>query len=169
MTLALDVSYARAWPVPGESEPIHKKELVMKLSTAMKLAVIGGIFLTAPAFAQTSFYLKVDVPFAFHVGAQSLPAGEYTMKANLGSELLLISNTSSTASAFVLASQNGGTFSGPGEAQLTFRVYGTTRYLDGVRVPGMNTRNILVSPAEREFAAGQKPETMALVVKGWRH
>jgi len=141
----------------------------MKLSTAMKLAVIGGIFLTAPAFAQTSFYLKVDVPFAFHVGAQSLPAGEYTMKANLGSELLLIANTASSNTAFVLAPQNGGTISGPAEAQITFRVYGTTRYLDGVWTPGMNARAVSVSPAERDFAAGQAPQTLALVVKGWRH
>ena len=63
----------------------------MKLYTSLlKIAAISAALLAVPMFAQTTANFKVDVPFAFQVGSQSLPAGEYLVKAGSGSSVVLI-------------------------------------------------------------------------------
>ena len=136
----------------------------MKLYTALKLAVAGGFLLAAPAFAQNSVNVRVKVPFAFHVGGQVLPAGEYDMKAAAGSSLVTIQNNDCKSTSMVL-SKTEGTIAATDDLQLTFRVYGAARYLDGIWAPGKAGRSVPVSPAESQTAMNRVPETLALVLR----
>jgi hypothetical protein len=138
----------------------------MKLYTALKLAVAGGFLLAAPAFAQNSVNVRVKVPFAFHVGGQVLPAGEYDMKAAAGSSMVLIQNSDGkTENSSMVLSKNEGAIAATDDLQLTFRVYGAARYLDGIWAPGKAGRSVPVSPAESQTAMNRVPETLALVLR----
>jgi hypothetical protein len=136
----------------------------MKFYTVLKLAVAGGILLAAPAFAQNSVNVRVNVPFAFHVGGQVMPAGEYDMKATAGSSLVTIQNSDCKNTSMVL-SKTEGTIAATDDLQLTFRVYGAARFLDGIWAPGKAGRTVPVSPDERQTAMNRIPETVALVVR----
>jgi hypothetical protein len=136
----------------------------MKLYTVLKLAVASGFLLAAPAFAQNSVNVRVNVPFAFHVGGQVLPAGVYDMKAAAGSSLVTIQNSDGKNSSMVL-SKTEGTLGASDDLQLTFRVYGAARFLDGIWAPGKSGRTVPVSPVESQTAMHRIPETVALVVR----
>ena len=47
---------------------------------------------TAAAFAQGNPALEADIPFAFHIGEQTLPAGEYSIARGRDPSVLSISD-----------------------------------------------------------------------------
>ena len=134
----------------------------MKLvNTLLQLAVVGLLCL-APAFAQTSANIVVDVPFAFQVGDQKLPAGEYNMKAAGGSNLLLVRNDEGKAIVLALTTTNP-TGNAPKVAQARFRVYGDAHFLAGIYVPGTDGRYLQKSHAEGKAAEGKSPIEVAVI------
>ena len=134
----------------------------MKLDTISKLAGVAAL-LCMGAFAQTHTDLKVNVPFAFSVGNQKLPAGEYRVTSEIGSQAITIQsadNANSVASIAFTSGKRGAI----GEARVTFHVYGDQHYLAGVWSPLTGGRTLPKSAGEREAARGQKPIEMAILV-----
>ncbi len=130
-------------------------------TTLLKIAA-AGVLLVAPIFAQSGADIRVDVPFAFRVGAQTLPAGEYRLHADPGSPLMLIQDGDRKYASMTLTGVDQST-SGPDVPQVRFRVYGETRYLAGVWIPNAIGRTLPKSPAERETAVEYaKAETVTV-------
>jgi len=101
----------------------------------------------------------VDVPFAFSVAGQQLPAGHYIVKAQ--DEFIRIFNANKqgffvpTHSALRTASDG---------SKLVFHRYGETYFLSGVWVKGNTTgKELYRSKAERELAAHQSEVELAVV------
>jgi hypothetical protein len=120
---------------------------------AMLKAALGAVLFAAPVLAQTSAYVRVEIPYAFHVGSQVLPAGEYAMKASATS-LMVIENLGTRQTTLALAPQNP-VAPGPSSAaaQVTFRTYGSMRFLSSILIPGTTEVRLGISPAEREVAS----------------
>ena len=134
----------------------------MKLvKTLLQVAAVGLVCL-APVFAQTSANLTVDVPFAFQVGDQKLPAGEYTMKASGGSPIMLVQSKDGKAMTITITwpDPNG---IGANVAEARFRVYGDAHYLAGIWIPGTEGRYLQESRAERKSAEGKSPIEVAVL------
>ena len=135
----------------------------MKLvKTLLQVTAIVALLSVAPIFAQTTANIRVDVPFAFQVGDQKLPAGEYTMKAAGGSQVMLIQNTDGKSVAMTITWPNP-SITGPDTAQVRFRVYGEAHYLAGVWIPGSEGRFLQKSRAEGKSAESKSPLEVAVL------
>ncbi len=132
----------------------------MRHATMLKLA-IGAALLAAPMLAQTSAYIQVEVPFTFQVGEQTLPAGDYILKAEARSQMLLI--RAAAGQTTITMTSPGAGYTGPEAAELRFHVYGKTRFLSAIWVPGTSGLALATSPAERELANNHKPYVLAVV------
>lgn len=101
----------------------------------------------------------VDVPFAFSVAGQQLPAGHYIVKAK--DEFIRIFNANKQG-AFVPT--HSALRSASDKSKLVFHRYGDTYFLSGVWVKGNNTgKELYRSKAERELAAHQAEMELAVV------
>jgi hypothetical protein len=126
------------------------------------LLVMLGV---APLFAQSTAPIMAQIPFAFVVGDQTLPAGEYTV-GSVGSGLsgLLIQRTDGKAAIFALphAIQSPNVTPHP---RLVFHQYGDTYFLSELWKPGNNTgQKLNMSPRERELAQGNTTLTVQSIV-----
>jgi len=93
--------------------------------SAVFIVVVAFLTLTAPLVAQQSPFL-INVPFAFSVGTQMFPAGEYRVQ-EIRQGTLYIRGVDSTASAFVISSSTSKA-ERPSLSKLVFRRYGSDRY-----------------------------------------
>ena len=59
--------------------------------TVLKVMAAGAV-LSGVAFAQSSVRVTVKIPYDFHVGANRLPAGEYNLTADMGSQVLKVTS-----------------------------------------------------------------------------
>ena len=93
--------------------------------------------------------LVVDVPFAFQVAKQTLPAGHYTVKRVDDGQIRLVNSEAQglyVSTHAALRSTNYG-------SKLVFHRYGDTYFLSAVFVTGKTTgRELSRSRAERELA-----------------
>ena len=136
----------------------------MKLVKALlQVTAIGALLCMAPIFAQTSTNVRADIPFAFQVGDQKLPAGEYTLKAAGGSQIMLIQNTDGKSVAMTVTMPNAA-ITGPEVSQVRFRVYGEAHYLAGVWIPGSEGRFLQKSRAEGKSAETKSPLEVAVLI-----
>ena len=133
----------------------------MKNFKLLLSAVFAMFVALTPAFAQTGA-IRVSVPFAFTVGKQTLPAGDYRVAAH-GSALELIGLNAPGASN-VLTNYTGG---GPNENQtprLVFHCYGIHRFLTqawiGETAMG---HELATSPAELELARSTPPDRTVIL------
>ena len=132
--------------------------------TLLKAAVICAALLTAPMFAQNVSNVSgtsVDVPFAFRIGQQTLPPGHYTLKASAGSGLMLVGDAAGHTTITLTSLDNAPAV--VDSPRVVFRVYGATRFLSGVKIPGATSFSLPQSPAEREFAGSGKPVEVAVL------
>ncbi len=136
----------------------------MKLNTTLKLAGIGALLCMPAAFAQAHTNMKVNVPFTFSVGNQKLPAGEYRVTSSFGSQTMTIQSEDCRKTAISVVYPSA-TPSAPGEARVTFHVYGEAHYLAGVWSPSTGGRSVRKSAAEREAERGQKSVEMAILAE----
>ncbi len=87
--------------------------------------------------AQTKTAVIADIPFAFLVGTQSLPAGTYEFSAGDNLEVINVANTKGKESALTAVvtrlSRKSDT-----EASVVFDVAGTNHYLSEIFVPGLD-------------------------------
>jgi hypothetical protein len=101
----------------------------------------------------------VDVPFAFNVAGQQLPAGHYIVKSKDGFIRIFSTNKQGlfvpTHAAVRAASE---------QSKLVFHRYGDAYFLFGVWVKGTTTgKELYPSRAERELAARQAEIELAVV------
>ncbi len=125
-----------------------------------------ALLTAATAFAQGPDVLQADIPFAFHVSQNVLPAGHYDVIRQVGSNLLTFRCSDRHASATVISSginapktQEAG--------KLVFNRYGRAYFLSTVWSPGVSLGRLLPkSKAEREMArnaSAAPPVEVALI------
>jgi hypothetical protein len=135
---------------------------IFNIFTAASLLVMLAV---APLFAQSASWMTAQIPFAFVVGNQTLPAGEYTVRPEgHGQSGLLIQNTDGKAAIFALphAIQSPNVTPHP---RLVFHQYGETYFLSELWRPGNNTgQKLNMSPRERELAQGNATLTVQSIV-----
>jgi hypothetical protein len=119
------------------------------------------------AQAQTARRIRINVPFDFVVGKQTLPAGTYTIRQMLrdNDSLLLLQSTDGRTTESVLTNRvEAGRESAA--ARLDFHRYGDTNFLFRVWTPGTESgRELPKSKSERvrvrELARGAKQSDAA--------
>jgi hypothetical protein len=126
----------------------------MKSSKVTISVVIALFVLLTSAFAQTGT-VQANIPFAFTVGKQTLPAGEY--RISISNSLLRVSPVDGHGAVYVGTYTIGG---GPNEdktSRLVFHRYGNRRFLSQAWIhTGGNA--LFVSAPEREYARNTKLE-----------
>ena len=134
----------------------------MKRIFAIGCMAMAMIAATSSAFAQ--YASKADIPFNFHVGSTTLPAGNYTVWCEADSTIWF-RNEDVHRTAIVL-SVDGGDNSQP-PIKLTFRVYGSQYFLAKTSgAYGENERHYAMSKAEkslREERANLETEKQVLL------
>ena len=106
----------------------------------------------AAAFGQSNAVMGVDIPFEFHAGAQTLPAGHYEVTPETIQNVLMIRCLECKAAALIpVNSVEAG--KAPETGSLVFNRYNGTRFLAQVWTPGWAVgRELPKSKAERELA-----------------
>jgi hypothetical protein len=130
-------------------EPVERSRHMTRLRVALALVVPALILAWAPsAAALTSDNLNVKVPFAFVAGQSLLPAGQYHVKAiDKNPSTVWLVDSSGRHVANVVTDWGGSPFTGD-HAKLLFKVYGHTRFLSGVLIPGENGRVVALTPSQ---------------------
>src|SRR5204863_10163138 len=123
----------------------------------------AGAGLSAVPSAKSSVRVTVKVPYAFHVGSNRLPAGEYTLTADMGSQVLKVTSRDTRKGLVRMTLPQFSGVQGIPYAHVAFRVYGEQYYLAAVWVPGADGRSLQLSPAEREAAKANARMTIALL------
>ena len=137
------------------------------MKTARTLIMICLLFTTATLLAQTTSsrqLMKVNIPFAFAVEDQSLPAGEYLILTVTPERSIRIASIDGKHSAVVNDLPNYA--SEPSEnSRLVFHRYGNEYFLAQVWTAGQSVgRNPLSSKRAMEIAStGGKPRTIAVI------
>lgn len=95
--------------------------------------------------------IRANVPFAFRVGHQLMPAGQYQIVHYNTRDLLLIRSMNDKVGILV-QSVRSGNYTGE-TAKLIFNRYGETYFLRQVWIPGTDANQLLRSKAEKEYAS----------------
>jgi hypothetical protein len=142
-----------------------KKE-ILKGFTMLALIVALALATAVASNAQSSDRIVADVPFEFSVGDQSMPSGEYAVRAanSQGNALMIQSNdTKSSAMRLTNSIQSDRNKT---HARLVFHRYGERYFLAEVWSGGDSTgRQLLKSrqerAIERELASTQSKSELA--------
>ena len=136
----------------------------MKWTAAVTLLASTMILGLNNASAQT--VAKATIPFSFHAGSTSMPAGLYTLQSTQ-SGLLSLYKESGSAHVYLLATTNTGSTAAP--AKLIFTKYGDLYFLRAtLKYNGAESMTFRPSKLEKEIQveqAGLSPETQILVAK----
>jgi hypothetical protein len=95
------------------------------------LAATGSVFLcsgVSPARAQQATSYVADIPFAFHMNGETLPAGKYRITPNAAPQGLRLNEIDGKHAGFVLV-YHGDDAHNVGGAVIRFNRYGTTSFL----------------------------------------
>lgn len=140
------------------------KQLIARVLTSFVLVVV---WLTAAAQAQSSWVIKVNIPFEFNVGDQVFPAGDYSLVQPLQHFLMLRNSRGQTiASVFAVGVDSQKPVAAP---KLAFYSSGGRHVLSevwqqeestGLRLFPAKQRTAVAkhgSPEARETAEGSQP------------
>lgn len=125
------------------------------------IAVFGALLAVASATrGQTKpGDMVIDVPFAFNVGGEALPAGHYVIAAQ--NDTIRISNSQASG---LFVSTHAATRTASDGSKLVFHRYGDTYFLSAVWVTGNTTGGELFrSREERGLATHQAEMELAVV------
>jgi len=130
----------------------------------MLVAVSLFAVLAGPGvYAQSSIVVKMDVPFEFRVGGQSLPSGAYTISA-LNPNLVVIRSKAGHQSAVSITNAVQVNQSSA-DGKLVFNRYGAFYFLSQIWTPGEAVgRKLLQSGVEQEVAAGTAPTETTILI-----
>lgn len=106
--------------------------------------------------------VRADVPFAFTIANQTLPAGQYTVhKMNDMGYLSIKGN----GSALALSQSNAVQSANPQKlTKLVFHKYGDRYFLYQIWVQGEDRgREVPKTPLERELASNRRPNSVAVL------
>ena len=123
------------------------------LLAALSLALVP---LATSASAQT--ILRLNAPFAFTVGSQVLPAGQYALSTDPGRMRLMVNSLTSTTTAMVQLGQGGASRPAASAKDGVFRFekWGNQYFLVGIFKPGSITgESIVPSPKLVELARAE--------------
>jgi hypothetical protein len=122
----------------------------MKLTTPVLTLLCSGLMTIASA---QTVRMQTNVPFQFHVGNKTLPAGDYRVEIDQRSHTLSIGNAADYVSMTLAAGSMFRDKSDAVHATLSFAVYETAHVLKGVWLSGELKGYMLPeSKAERELA-----------------
>ena len=137
------------------------------MKSARTLIMICLLFTAARVFAQmrsSQQLMKVNIPFAFGVEDQSLPAGQYLVFTVTPERSIRLTSTDGKHSAIVNDLPNHASEPSP-TSRLVFHRYGNEYFLAEVWTAGQDVaRNPLSSKRAMESASnGERPETFTVV------
>ncbi len=122
--------------------------------------VIGGTVLFAAGPAEPA--IRANVPFAFHVGNELMPAGQYQV-SHINSRDMLLIRSVEDKQVIVMHSVPSGKYAND-TAKLVFHRYGDTYFLRQVWIPNFSANELFQSKAEKEYASRwSRPEPTAVV------
>ena len=131
---------------------------------AIALLVMTMGLAVAVASAQSTTPMNFRTPFAFAIGDQLLPAGEYTVRVVSVTGTLLFSKADGTASGFVNSLPLQKT-EFEDRSKLVFHRYGSQYYLSEIWTTGYRTgRTIIQHPSELNLAKAGEPQQVTLYV-----
>jgi hypothetical protein len=124
-----------------------KRQALMILTTLSLL-----VMLTATSvYAQCDMRLEVNIPFAFFVGNNILPAGKYTVSHMIQGLLLIRSEDGSAVQIFSTLDTQAS--KSRDESSLVFNRYGDQHFLATIWTAGTDTGHVLYEfRAEREIS-----------------
>lgn len=121
-------------------------QAVTSLGTGLMIALLLTISAT-PAFA-ADFTLKVNVPFAFRLNSETLPAGDYTFFVDRGADMVSINGPKGSGGNIPLMTLLGPARTNDWDGHLVFDKVGNTYQLSEVWQPG--AEGVLISAAKGE-------------------
>jgi hypothetical protein len=131
-----------------------KREDAMKKQIAVAVALMAASITAGQCYAQRATY-KRDIPFAFQVANQTMPAGEYLIQrmtdTNEGVQYTMIRRTDSSRTAvaltFAVDAKNE-----KSEPELAFHKYGNRYFLSEIWMGQGQGQHLVVCERERELA-----------------
>ena len=121
----------------------------------LALLTAGAAF--AQSGPQSGAVMQADIPFAFHVGNNILPAGQYDVHPQVVPGVLSIRCQNCKGQATITTSPVSAKET-PEAGKLVFHRYSETYFLSEVWTPGkMTARRVGISEAEREMARNSSP------------
>jgi hypothetical protein len=131
-----------------------RHNLFPMLAVAVILLAVGS------SFAQTTNVIA-DVPFAFSIGDQSVPAGHYELQSFSGEGILALRRGNEHMGLVSTHSIQSATASG---GRLIFQRYGDRYFLRQIWMPGSNSgRELPTTKLEKELASNRTTESLAVL------
>ena len=135
------------------------------MSRIVAVAALGfglAALSAGPALALGPETLTVHVPFAFNVGDETLPAGDYSIKPldDLEAQVLEIRSTDGRR-AILTYSVDSSPVARDNQPELVFDKYGTKEFLHTVRLPDETGALLEPSPSELQAARDLTAPTAA--------
>jgi hypothetical protein len=123
---------------------------------------IAALFRATPAQAQSSYSLRMSVPFQFVAGQQVLPAGQYTFTVDSAFHVLKIQSRKGTETSLVpiLAVSDRGSRGNLDKGMLRFAKTDGVQVLSGVWRPG-SEEGIQTVPSKHAIAAARSMQSGA--------
>ena len=136
-------------------------------SYMLRFFLVATVLVVVASIAQAQLataVVKVNIPFSFNIGAQTFPAGEYTLKPLLAHALLLRNGSGRTMAS---VQTNSVEAREPQKTtKLIFNGYGGHYFLAQIWRADDNVGGELVkSPAEIEIAKRTPAQQIALVTR----
>ena len=127
------------------------KKQVLILSVVAALA-------TANVYAQETNRLKVDVPFSFHVGKSTMPAGQYDVRTNASAQGNLMLRSADCKSIVNVAARPAQAKASHDRGMLVFNHYNGEYFLSEVWNAGTTSgAELNKSKRELEIARSETP------------
>ncbi len=130
---------------------------------AISSAVIALAFIST-ASAQS---MRVDVPFAFKAGNQTLPAGKYEVNLNQAAQRVTLSKLDGHFNCYLTVKGFNGS-PATERGSLVFNQYGSSYFLSKVKSPTAGGAELFTSRAEREYSKAQPEAKPSLVIASGR-
>ena len=135
------------------------KLYVLAVALALSIAATGA------SYAQ-QYPLSVEIPFAFHAGDHTLPAGKYLVESAVsGTQAIqrlrqVDGNAVMTVMTAPVEARNGHS-----EPKLIFNCYGETKFLSQIWTGDSEGRQLFKSNREKRAAIGEGGREIALLLQ----
>ena len=134
-----------------------------KAVRAASLLLKASLFLPLPLFCQTRTVATAEIPFAFSVGKQIMPAGIYSLSRVTGSIYALRQRDGQKVEQVMMYAASRNKFSDSGT--LSFHNYGSQYFLESFWFPNSQEGMQLTrSHGEKEVLAAARPVIASDVV-----
>jgi hypothetical protein len=125
-------------------------ESVKKFLSLAVMAILGAMVVNAPARADSSDHVVVNVPFDFVVGNSTMKAGDYKIK-KLDSGVLELMSSDGQQDHFALVTEGAASANHKGNPYLLFTRYGSQAFLSKVALSVDDSYDLLRSNEEKKL------------------